>query len=135
MANSNRSVRRVPRPTVAKSAGAERMARGARAGEGSDALASAMARTVSDARELGNELATAGVTISKTTVRLVYDVGAVMNLAGQRAVGGVVAAAQDAVRGTRGYVSSLVSESAPRKPLARVGRGPARRVREAAAQA
>jgi hypothetical protein len=134
MASSSRSVRRVPRTTV-KSSGAEMAARGARGGEGSDALGSAMARAVSDARELGHELATAGVTISKTTVRLVYDVGAVVNLAGQRAVGGAVTAAQDAVRGARDYVSALGAESAPRKPLARVRRAPARRAREAAAQA
>jgi hypothetical protein len=132
MASSSRSVRRVPRMTTK---GTDRAARGVRGGADNDALASAMSRAVSDAKELGNELATAGVTISKTTARLVYDVGAVVNLAGQRAVGGAVAAAQDAVRGARGYVSAIVSESGPRKPLARVGRGAARRAREATAPA
>jgi hypothetical protein len=94
-----------------------------------------MARAVSDAKDLGNELATAGATISKTSVRLAYDVATVVNLAGQRAIGGAVAVAQDAARGAGGYVSALVSTSVPRKPLARVGRGPGRRAREATAQA
>jgi hypothetical protein len=51
-----------------------------------------MARTVADAEHVGRELGSAGVSIARGALKLVYDVGAVLGLAAR----GLVSATLDA---------------------------------------
>jgi hypothetical protein len=88
----------------------------------------ALAKTLTDAQDIGVQLGTAGVTLAKGTVQLARDIAALAGLAGTSVVGSTVAAARDMVERAEGLVLQTpdVSRRA-RKPLHPAGGRSARR--------
>lgn len=87
----------------------------------SPSFSAVVARTVTDAQEIGKDLVAAGLTLAKGTVTLAYDLGTAVGVAGKSLIAGTVEAAGD-----------IVGRTEMRKPLARASRSTSGRRRKAA---
>jgi hypothetical protein len=83
--------------------------------EQSAPLATAMARTVADAEHVGRELGSAGVSIARGALKLVYDVGAVLGLAAR----GLVSATLDAADAVAPRPLTTAAAASSARPMLR----------------
>jgi hypothetical protein len=74
-----------------------------------------MARTVADAEHVGRELGSAGVSIARGALKLVYDVGAVLGLAAR----GLVSATLDAADAVAPRPLTTAAAASSARPMLR----------------
>ena len=81
------------------------------------AINAALSRAVADVHDVGRDLGSAGRTLAKGTLRLAYDVGALVGRAGKNVIDSTAALASGFLRSAE---SLTATTSVPRKPPARV---------------
>ena len=91
-------------------------------------VSAAMSRAVVDVQDIGRDLGSASRTIAKGTLRLVYDVGALVGLAGKNVIDGTATLAGSFVRGAEGLVGSPLRDARKPPAVARSRRSTARSV-------